>query len=182
MSADEENKAGVKPEDSPSTEGESSALSASDARVEAQLEKIIDAVPAPQREEVRHTIQEFMGYVERSSPRIDPEVARILADSNDKDNENKFRYLTRKQELEAEESQREHELSLKRHESTVSMLWPVLLAVIFLVLGCIAAGIYLAATGKETLGFSILSATITAVFAYLGGLGTPYLFKDKTKS
>lgn len=177
----EENQKEVPREDSPANRGESSSLSVPDSQVEAKLEKIIEAVPAPQREDVRHTFKEFMGYVERSSPRIDPEVAKIIAASNDKDNENKFKYLTRKQELEAEASQREYALAVKSHDSTVKMLWPILLAGIVLVLGCIAAGIYLAAIGKETLGFSILSATITAVFAYLGGLGTPYLFKSKSK-
>jgi hypothetical protein len=168
-------------EDSSAQGGESSALSAPESKVvEAKLEALIEAVPAPQREEARHTFQEFMGYVERSSTqKIDPEVARIIAASNDKDNENKFKYLTQKQELEAEESKREHAFKVTRHVSLVNMLWPVLIAVIVLVLGCIGAGIYLAATGHETLGFSILSATITALFAYLGGLGTPYLFKDK---
>jgi hypothetical protein len=168
-------------EGSPAQQGEPSALSTPGSNVEAKLEEIIEAVPAPKREGVRHSLQEFFGYIERSSPRIDPEVAKILAESNDRDNDNKFKYLTRKQELEAEESKREHELAVKRHDSTIKLLWPILIAVIILVLGCVGAGIYLAATGHETLGFSILSAIVTAVFAYLGGLGTPYLFRFRDK-
>lgn len=38
-------------------------------------------------------------------------------------------------------------------------------------------GIYLAAIGKETLGFSILSAIVTALFGYIGGLGTPRFWR-----
>ncbi|HYG10005.1 MAG TPA: hypothetical protein VD835_08675 [Pyrinomonadaceae bacterium] len=175
----EENAKDRSSEGSSSKGDEPSALSVPESQVEAKLEEIIEAVPAPRRDEFRHSVREFMGFVESSGPKIDPEVARILAASNDKDNENKFKYLTQKQELEAEESKREHQFKIARHSSLVKMLWPVLIAVIVLVLGCIGAGIYLAATGHETLGFSILSATITALFAYLGGLGTPYLFKDK---
>ena len=76
----EENKIDDNAEDSLSKGGESSALSVSESKVEAKLEAIIEAVPAPQREEARHTFQEFMGYVERSSTqKVDPEVAKILA-------------------------------------------------------------------------------------------------------
>jgi len=59
------------------------------------------------------------------------------------------------------------------------MLWPILIAAIVLVLGATSAGIYLAAFVDKTLGFSILSATLAGLFAYLGGLGTPRFWKSK---
>jgi len=58
-------------------------------------------------------------------------------------------------------------------------LWPVLISIIVLVLSCIASGIYLAATGHETLGYAILSATISAVFAFFGGWGMANFFKSE---
>jgi hypothetical protein len=166
-------------EDSPSKEGESSALSVPESAVEAKLQEIIEAVPAPQREEVRHTFQEFMGYVERSGPRVDPEVARILAASNDKDNENKFKYLAQKQQLAAEENEREHKLEVMRHQDRVRFFWPILISTLVVVIGCLSIGIYLAATGHDILGASLITGTAFAIAGYLAGIGTADFFKSE---
>jgi hypothetical protein len=173
-----------KPEEgSQSKEGEPSSLEAQEQEAEAKLERIIDRLPP---EQIPPMLRElFVGIIERgSSQKLDPEALKIAAASVDKDNQNKFLFLTQKETNKAEQAKldhdlkaKEHELKVRRYESQVKMLWPVLVSGIILVLGCITAGIYLAATGHETLGYSILSATISAVFAFFGGLGTAHFFK-----
>lgn len=64
---------------------------------EENLEQIIDRLPP---EQVQHTLREVIfGIIERGSsgPKIDPEVMKIAAATVEKDNENKFKYLTQKQ-------------------------------------------------------------------------------------
>lgn len=168
-------------EGSQSKDGEPSALSPTHPVeteiAEAELERIIDKLPP---EQVQHTIRELIfGIIERgASPKADPEALKIAAASVDKDNENKFHYLTQKETNKAEKEKREHELKVKRYDAQSKMLWPILISIIVLVLGCISSGIYLAATGRDVLGFSILSATISAVFAFFGGWGMAHFFKN----
>lgn len=174
-----ENEKGNPSEDSSSKGGESSALSVPESQVEAKLEEIIEAVPAPRRDEFRHSVREFMGFVESAGPKIDPEVARILAASNDKDNENKFKYLTQKQQHTAEASKREHDLEVTRHEDRVKFFWPILITTLIVIVGCLFVGIYLSATGRDVLGASILTGTAFAIAGYLAGIGTADFFKSK---
>ena len=56
---------------------------------------------------------------------------------------------------------------------------PMVYAAIMVIIGTTTAGIWLAATGHETLGASILSGVFSAVLGYLGGLGTANFFKAK---
>jgi hypothetical protein len=187
--SDESNKArdGTQ-EGSPSKEGEPSSFptthQADTEIAEAKLERIIEKLPPDQ---VQHTIRELIfGIIERgASTKADPDALKIAAASVDKDNEFKFRFLTQKETNKADQDKRTHELKekdhalkVKRYEAQHRMLWPILISVIVLVLGCISAGIYLAATGRETLGFSILSATISSVFAFFGGWGMAHFFKN----
>jgi len=145
-----------------------------------RLDAVISDLPQPKQQEIRHTVQEvFMALVERSSgPRIDPEVAKIIVASTDKDNEFKFQYLCQKQKDEADENRRMHEMATIQHKDRKQMLWPILITVLVVVLGSIASGIYLAATGHEVLGASLLTGILSAVFAYLAGLGTANFFKN----
>lgn len=177
--SEEDDKKKTSEEGSSSEEGEPSSLAVPESNIEDKLEQIIEAVPAPQREQFRNNVQEFMGFVERSGPRVDPEVARILAASNDKDNDNKFKYLTQKQQLAAEESKRGHELEVIRHKDRVKFFWPILITTLILVAGCLVVGIYLAATGRDVLGSSLITGTAFAVAGYLAGIGTADFFKNK---
>ncbi len=95
----------------------------------------------------------------------------------------------RKLDVEDAQNDRKHKLDLnnqtlevEQSRSARKMCWLILIAAVVLVVGGIASGIYLAANNKETLGFSILSATVSATFAYIGGLGTPRLWKPANKS
>jgi hypothetical protein len=148
-----------------------------------KLEDVIRDLPEPKRQEVRAVLSEvtasFMGVVERGGPRIDPETARILTESSDKDNENKFRFLTQKQKDLAEQEKREHDFAVRRWDSQVKILWFILVPVVLVCVGGIVEGIYLATHGHDTLGVSILSAIITGIFAYLAGLGTTNFFKNE---
>ena len=141
---------------------------------ETELEAILDKVP---ERFVRETLVAILR--EGTGPKYDPETFRIAAATLEKDNDNKLTFLMRKLEVEDGQHKREHELETKRYGSTINMLWPILIAAIVLVIGATGAGIYLAAFVDKTLGFSILSATLAGLFAYLGGLGTPRFWKSK---
>jgi hypothetical protein len=150
-------------------------------QISPAIEEILKDIPEPQRERIRHTFREisltaFQGAV---SPRIDAETARIITESLDKDNEHKFQYLTQKQRDEAEVIKRQHDFEVLRHNDNRQMLWPTLICVLILVMGCITAGIYLTANGHEVLGSNLLTSIISGLLAYLAGLGTANFFKDK---
>jgi len=99
--------------------------------------------------------------------------------SNDKDNENKFKYLTQKQQHAAEESKREHDLEVTKHKDRVKFFWPILIITLIVVVGCLFVGIYLSAMGRDVLGASILTGTAFAIAGYLAGIGTADFFKSK---
>jgi hypothetical protein len=113
------------------------------------------------------------------SPRIDPETARIITASLDRDNEHKFQYLTQRQRDEAEASKREHDFAIIQHADRRKMLWPILICALFMVVGGTTSGIYLAANGHDVLGGSLLTGILSGLFAFLAGLGTANFFKNK---
>jgi hypothetical protein len=164
------------PSEPPPDDKDSKALEKSDETVEALLEHV------PQNL-IRETL---VGIIrEGASPRIDPDTFKLAAQTAQQEQDNRLTFLMRKLDVEDIQNNRQHELEVEKHKLDVEqsrsvrqMCWPVLVAAIVVVLGGIAAGIYLAATGKETLGFSILSAIVTALFAYIGGLGTPRFWKE----
>ena len=153
--------------------------------LERQLEPVIKDLPPEKQQAIRHTFeQQFMAaFVERSTgPRIDAETARIIASTIEKDNENKFQYLTQKEKDAAEASRQEQSYRELLHKDRVKLLWPIVLTVLLVVVGCVAVGIYLAANGHEILGASILTGIFAAIFGYLGGLGTAHFFQDKPRT
>lgn len=121
-------------------------------------------LPAPQQREIIHTLQSLVAYVERSSvgPKIDPETVRIVTASVDKDNENKFKYLTQKQANDAAKQQRDHEFAVVCHTDNVRLFKPVLISTILVFIGCVAAGISFIAIGREAVGSGILSGVFGA--------------------
>jgi hypothetical protein len=142
---------------------------------EEVVEALLEHVP---QNLIRETL---IGIIrEGASPRLDPETLKIAAQTAQQEQDNKLTFLMRKLEVEDAQNERQHKLEVDEHSLKVEqsrsvrkMCWPILIAALGLVVGGIISGIYLAANGKETLGYSILSATVTAVFAYIGGLGTP---------
>jgi lipopolysaccharide export LptBFGC system permease protein LptF len=119
-----------------------------------------------------------------ASPRIDPETYKLAAQTTQQEQDNKLTFLMRKLDVEDSQNERQHKLEIEKHNleveqsrSSRKMCWPLLLAAIGLVVFAIVSGIHYAANGRETLGASILSGTVTAVFAYIGGLGTPRFWK-----
>jgi hypothetical protein len=166
---------------SPSDSVSASSLPQSEQKLDAVLAK----VPEPQRELIKHTIHEvfrdsFTAIIQGASgPRIESETAKIITESLDKDNANKFQYLTQKQKDEADDSKRRHEFAILRHTDRKKMIWPCLMTVLIVAVGCIVAGIWLAATGHEMLGSNLLTGIITALLAFLGGLGTARFFEEE---
>ena len=151
--------------------------------VEAKLEQIIEAVPADKKESVRHTFQEFFALIERSSsPHLSPEVARIMVESADRDNENKFKFLTQKQQDDAELEKEELGFRKQKHKDRFSLVKPIIYFVLAFVAILTGLGIYLCVIGKEVLGASLLTGIFSAIFGYLAGVGTSDFFKDETRA
>lgn len=117
-----------------------------------------------------------VGFVQSSTGQEESQIV-VGPDATVERERNILAYMMRRLEVDDGQRQREHDLELNYHKSTIKILWPIVSTAILLVLGCITAGIWLAARGKETLGFSILSGTVAALFGYLGGLGTPRFWK-----
>ena len=167
------------PEPPDDDDRDSKALEKSDEAVEALLEAV------PQRV-IRETL---IGIIrEGASSRIDPDTYRLAAQTAQQEQDNRLTFLMRKLEVEDIQNERQHKIDIGKHDLEVEqsrsvrkMCWPILVTALVLVVGGIASGIYLAANGKETLGFSVLSSTVTAVFAYIGGLGTPRFWQGTPK-
>jgi len=169
------------PESTPLPKDVAPPSGASVPQVEEKLETALKDLPPPKQQMIRETIQEvFMAVVGGiAGPKIDAETAKIVAASVDKDNEFRFQYLSQKQKDEAEQNKRAHDLEMLRHQDRVRVLRPVLYTMLFVVVGALSVGVYLAATGHEVLGSNILTAVITGLLAFLGGLGTMSFFKGK---
>ncbi len=144
--------------------------------IERLVEKL-ETLPQPTREVVEKL---FVGLFRESgfSPKLDPEVVRILSASIDKDNENKFQYLTQKQHDATDIKRREQDQEAVRHGHRIKLLWPILTAAIVGGLGMTGTGVWFIATGKEAIGGGIIASVLSAAFAYLGGLGTARFFKS----
>ena len=145
-----------------------------------RLEQALQKLPPQERTMMRESLREFMGVVVSSGgQKIDPEIARMILESVNQDNENKFKFALQREENRANQQQRKDNLELTRLTTQTRMLWPVIVAAIVIIVGCVCAGLYFIAIGKESIGIGILTAVISAVFGYLGGLGTANFFSKK---
>jgi hypothetical protein len=151
--------------------------------VEAKLATVLNDVPVsePQKQQIIHKIEEtFMAAIAtnvQNAPRLDPETVKIIAVTVEKDNDNKFKYLTQKQANDAAKQLRDHEFAVVCHTDNVRLFRPVLISAMLVFVGCVTAGIYFIAIGREAVGSGILSGVFGAAFGYLGGLGTANYFK-----
>lgn len=135
----EEDQKDKPPEGSQSEEGEpSGGLSfPNKERVPAKLAELLknlsqdlsnQNLAAPQRERIQHTLREVTTYIERKSDQtLNPEIFKTAAATVEKDNENKFKYLTQKEQNAAAKSEREDALEKQRHEDRVRLFWPILI-------------------------------------------------------
>ena len=143
---------------------ESSSLSIAEKHAKLEkIEEILDAIPVPeQKEEARSILREFTKIVERPS-QLDPVTAQIITESLDKDNERKFQYLTQKQKDGTELEKEEISFRREKHRDSFSLVKPIVFFVLFVVAICIITGIWLCVNGKETLGASLITGSLTAV-------------------
>lgn len=143
--------------------------------VEAELQPVIKDLPPGKQQEIVRTVersfeQQFMAVVRGGGgPQLDAETAKILAASIDRDNDNKFKYLTQQQANSATRDEHTHQVSMARHHDLVR---PIVWAVIMIAVGSVAAGLAFIAYGHETVGGSLLTGVFSALLGYLGGLGT----------
>ena len=162
---------------------ESSALSKSNHAKLEKIEEIIDAIPVlEQKEEARSILREFTKIIERPS-QLDAETAKVITSSIDKDNERKFQFLTQKQKDDTELEKEELDFRREKHRNGFALIKPIVFFVLGLVAICIGVGIWLCFIGKETLGASLITGSLTAVLSFAAGFGTSNVFKDeKNKS
>lgn len=147
---------------------------------EEKLEQALQKLPPQQQSMMRETLREFMGIVVNSGgQKIDPEVARMILEGVSQDNGNKYKFALQREENRAKQQERKDNLERDRLTKQTRMLWPIILAAITVVVGCIGAGLWFIAIGKESIGSGILAGIISAVFGYLGGLGTANFFSKK---
>ncbi len=153
-----------------------------DSKALTPTEKDEEAVEALLQNVPQNLIREtLIGIIrEGASPRIDPETYKLAAQTAQQEQDNKLTFLMRKLEVEDSQNGRQHILDCSKHDLEVEqsrailkMCWPILITIIVVVIGGLVSGIYLASHNNETLGYAILSATLTGLFAYIGGLGTP---------
>ena len=138
--------------------------------VPAKVESAIKDLPEPKQQEIVHSVQEAMiAVINRGGqPPIDAETAKILSATIEKDNENKFKFLTQKQADSAAESQRTYQLKLAQHKD---LMRPCVWAVVLITIAGTIAGFAFIAQGKEAIGSSILTGIFGALLGFLGGLG-----------
>lgn len=149
--------------------------------VEQQLQAAIKNLPPQEQEKVRHVFTEtMMGFFQSGGgTKLDPETAKILAATVEKDNEYKFQYLSLKEKNEAEARKREDDHEATQWRDKVALSKPILYISLIVIPVCLFIGIWLAATGREMLGSNLITAVLTGLFAFLAGLGTSNLFKKK---
>ncbi|MEK6335082.1 MAG: hypothetical protein AABM67_09045 [Acidobacteriota bacterium] len=167
---------------SPNQNDDAVAGEVSAAPVPEKLEKMIEAVPEPQQHVFREIVREFMGvfHSKTMSPfDINPEVVKILAESQTKDNDNKFEFAKQRQKDVATENQRDYDLKKLKYTNKMQLLRPICLVVVAVYTICLFIGIYLAVIGKETLGASIITGVIASVLSLLAGLGLAPITKDE---
>jgi len=158
--------------------GEGPAGSVVPPTVEASLQPVIKDLPEPKQKEIVRTLeQQFMAVVKGGmTPQLDPETAKILAVTIEKENDNKFRYLTQKQADEAAKEIRDDELTTARHRD---LMRPIVWSAILITVASVTAGLVFIATGHEAVGSSLLTGVFGALLGYLGGLGTSGHFGPK---
>lgn len=150
----------------------------SEPTVVESLQPVIQDLPQPKQQEitrtVERTIEHQMMAVFRGGmgPQMDPETAKILATTIEKDNDNKFKYLTQKQSDIAARETREHTYSLQCHTDGISLLRPIIYSSIVIVITSVVSGIYFISHGQEAVGSSLLTGVFGLLFGYLGGLGS----------
>jgi len=141
--------------------------------VEQKLAPVLEGIPEPKRTEIRHQIEQtFMAAVVRAgtaAPQLDPETAKILADTVQRDNDNKFKFLSQKQADTAKRESMAHQLATARHRD---LMKPIVWAVIGITFVSVVAGLWFIAAGHESVGSSLLTGIFGALLGYLGGLGT----------
>lgn len=147
--------------------------------VDGKLEEIIEGIPSP---EDRHYLEKtFVGMIERSgAATLTADVATILADSLNKDNDHKFEFLCKKLEQEEQESIREHDLRTQQHKDRFSIVQPAFFFSLFILAACTGVGIWLCYIGKEVLGAALITAVWAGALGFLAGMGSADFFKNKT--
>lgn len=162
--------------------GDGESLVATPAAVmEEKLEAALQDLPETKQVQLRHTFHEFfMAIVQRgATPSLDAETARIITESVDKEHEYRFKFRTQQQQDAEAESKRDDAFRTLQHSDRFKIIRPCAIAAVIVIPVALFIGIYLAATGHETLGSSILTGVTTSFLAFIGGLSTGNLLKDK---
>jgi hypothetical protein len=153
-------------------------------QMEQRLEAALKDLPETKQEQLRTTFHEFfMAIVQRgAAPTLDAETARIITESVDKEHEYRYKFRTEQLKETAEESKRDDTFRTLQHNDRFKIIRPAAIAALIVIPVCLFIGIYLAATGHEALGSSILTGVTTSFLAFIAGLSTGNLIKDKNET
>ena len=148
--------------------------------VDGKLEEIIEGIPSP---EDRHYLEKtFIGLIERSGGApLQADVATVIAETINRDNDHKFEYLCKKLDQEENESVRGHELRIQQQKDQFSIIKPAFFFSLFILAACTAGGVWLCYEGKEVLGAALITAVWAGALGFLAGMGSSDFFKTKTK-
>lgn len=165
------------------TKSEPASVSATDQQsIEEVLRRVLAEhnLSRPQQDRLVQTFREVFTHVERDTgTHLDPEVFKIAAETVARDNENKFKYLTQKQQDTAEKNKREHDFDVLRYQDRYKILRPVTFIVVAVLTVCLFIGIYLCTVDQEMLGSNLITGVITGLLSFLAGLGVSEILKKK---
>ncbi|HKV40533.1 MAG TPA: hypothetical protein VJX67_15075 [Blastocatellia bacterium] len=170
------------------------------SQVDKQLDALLAKAPESQREQIRraiHAMDRALIAQGAAWPGIDSETLKSIAESINKDSAVKIQFLTHDQTGQAAKPSvsmsslslaigkqprkpgASIEFAVTRDDGRKQMMWACLIICLLMASGCIIAGIHLSETGHKMLGSNLLTMAITALLAFLGGLGTGILSKPK---
>ncbi len=163
----EDQQKGKKEKETPDTESNHSVdnkPSSQEAQVPPELEPILSdyRIPDDARKKISQVFATFMAF-NRSGPLPpDPETAKTLARTLEKDSDNYLTYQLKKLEIEEKNNERGFEMGKAASSHVRKLTWAILL----IIAAVAGTGLVLAAIGK-TEGWTILTHGLAAI----GGAG-----------
>ncbi len=150
--------------------------------LEEEFRDIIDALPTPEKKKDAQMIFQRLAVslVKQSNEReINPEVMKIIADSNNKDNEYRYKFSVKQQENEAEARLRKDKLEDKKHDNFFSIIKPTIFVVLAIVVSMLAVSVAFILNGQEGIGVNLLIGLFSAIFGFLAGFGVSKVIKKE---
>lgn len=145
---------------------------------DGKLEEIIEGIPSP--EDRLYLEKTFIGLIERSGGApLQADVATVIAETINRDNDHKFEYLCKKLDKDSERDVRAYNFEVQQHKDRVKLITPAFWFVLIALAVTTIGGVILCVYDRETLGASLITGGWAAVFGFLAGMNTSEFFKQK---